>query len=717
MTILFKEDWNSVPSAIIDTNTFNKTFLRYSALLREMGVANHTFPLQLHNPELVGVDPYDPNLELEQQIMIAIECKSNIFYYMREIIRDPKGTRFDPIRFKANRGNMALIWMYMQHINTILTVPRQTMKTFTLTSLFTYLLNVACTDSALGLLTKDNKLRTQTLMGIKDMIEELPFYLNQLTSKDIANTEEIFISSLGNKFISMLPSQSAKAALNTAKGLTLSSSFYDEAAYLYNVGIAVPSMLAATTAAREMAKRKGEPYGNIFTTTANSKTERDSKYIYSMASSSALWSEKFYDAENIEDLENIIRRNSRKGELRVFITLNHQQLGYTNLWLKRTLENAESKGIDAERDYFNQWSDGIDTSPLPKDLIDKIKASTQKEYFTEISKPYGYITRWFVPENQIQSLMYSNKYIMALDTSDAVGGDDIGMSIREVKSGGIIAAGNYNETNLITFAEWICQWLIKYDNITLIMERRSSASSLFDLLLLKLPAKNIDPFARMYNKVVQEYQEYPERYKDIQKPMYARDQDIYVRYKKFFGFATSGSGTTSRTELFSSTLLSAAKMTGDKVHDPVTVDQILGLEIRNGRIDHGSSSELHDDLVIAWLLSYWLLSLGKNLQFYGINPKDVLADNIVVKEANTPTAVYDRREQDYIRNQVEQLVKELVNERDNYVASILEGKLRNLSLKLTEEDRQVLAVDGLIKDIREQRSKQRNKGMFGSYYR
>lgn len=75
--ILFKQDWKYHPNAIADVNTSNKSFIRLSALYRDMGVENHTFLLALHNPELIGIDPHSPDLTIEQIGLITAECKEN----------------------------------------------------------------------------------------------------------------------------------------------------------------------------------------------------------------------------------------------------------------------------------------------------------------------------------------------------------------------------------------------------------------------------------------------------------------------------------------------------------------------------------------------------------------------------------------------------------------------------------------------------------------
>ena len=87
MTILFKDDWlkPEYTGAIADFQTRNKSFVRFAALLDSIGVSNSLFPLQLHNPNLQGVDPHSPDLTLEQMAMIGLEVKSNIFFSLGNV--------------------------------------------------------------------------------------------------------------------------------------------------------------------------------------------------------------------------------------------------------------------------------------------------------------------------------------------------------------------------------------------------------------------------------------------------------------------------------------------------------------------------------------------------------------------------------------------------------------------------------------------------------
>jgi hypothetical protein len=293
---------------------------------------------------------------------------------------------------------------------------------------------------------------------------------------------------------------------------------------------------------------------------------------------------------------------------------------------------------------------------------------------------------------------------MALDTSDASGGDDISMLLNRVSDFETIAAGTYNETNLITFAEWLCDWLVKYPNITMIIERKSSGVAIIDYLLLMLPSKGIDPFRRLFNRVVNDSLPGSDIFREISIPVGRRPNEIYTRYKKAFGFATSGTGITSRSDLYSSTLQMAAKLVGDRVRDTTTINQITALVNMNGRVDHPQGE--HDDMVISLLLNFWLLNKGTNLSFYGIDPKQILSEINASKIVSKKEYV-DYIEQQEVRKEIERVYEQLQNESDYYVITLLETELKNLNRRLVLEEGEKFSVDELIESLREE--KKRNK--------
>lgn len=715
--ILFEKDWERFPHAIVDTKTTNESFVRYASLLKGMGVKNHLFPLQLHNRELVGIDPHNPNLGYEEQLAIAMECKTNFFYFIREIARAPGGTDDDPIRFRANRGNMALFWLFFNHITTILIQIRQTGKSFSTDILMTYLMHLRCRMTEFNLLTKDDTLRAANLARLKNISLELPFYLCPRDRNDVGNTEEMTVKAHSNIYRGHLPNKSPKLAYNVGRGLTSPIFQIDEAAFFFNIAISLPAALAAGTAARDRARARNEPYGTILTTTAGKKDDRDGAYVFNMLQHSAVWSEKFFDALSEEDLRILIAANTpaepgkREKNVRVNCTFNHRQLGYTDEWLKRAIMDAEAEGEDADRDFGNVWTAGSTSSPLTVEQAELVRSSEASEVTHERQGAYPYIIRWQMPENNVAGFMANNTTIMSLDTSDASGGDDIGMVLRDTVTGGTIAAGNYNETNLIFFAQWLVSVMVKYPKMTVIIERRSTGSSIIDYLLLMLPEHGIDPFKRVFNWVVQHHDEKPEQYKAIKSKHSNPSQETITALKKHFGFSTSASGVTSRTGLYNG-LKAGVKLCGSMVRDKPLINQMLSLVQTNGRIDHPPGGR--DDMCIAWCLGQWFLTHGKNLEHYGINPRTVLEKNDTIVVNSDPVAQYDQMYQDKIKQEIEYMLGMLSNEKDEFMCWRLENRLKQLTNDLNETNRVTMAVDDLIAGIREtRRSPRANYGGYG----
>ena len=152
--ILFLEDWDKHPNAIVDLKTRNKSYLILAKKYKKMGIKNHSFMLALYNPKLQGVDPHDPDLTFEQVLAVTHECKVNFWYYIREVAKFPAISGDEADDFRANRGNIASYWMFWNHITQMLIQPRQTGKSAGTDQLSRYLLNIGMSNSKMALFTK-----------------------------------------------------------------------------------------------------------------------------------------------------------------------------------------------------------------------------------------------------------------------------------------------------------------------------------------------------------------------------------------------------------------------------------------------------------------------------------------------------------------------------------------------------------------------------------
>ena len=728
--VLYLEDWLRYPSAKPNYDTKNESYLKLAGTYYAMGVKNYAFMLALHDQSLKDVDPFSPFLTELEMVKIAIECKINPWYYFREIAKVPARSGSDAVPLLANRGNIALYWCFFNHVMTYLVQIRQTGKSISTDVLDSYLLNIRCRGTTINLLTKDDALRSENIQRLKDIIDEMPFYLKQRSKKDLDNTELINISSLGNWYKAHLPQKAKKFALNTGRGMSSPIFRVDEGPFQANIEISLPAALAAGVAMRNKARANNEPYGTTLTTTAGKKDDPDGRYFYQQICAAAEWTEKFFDAKDATELEVMIRAVSRglkekmrvgdeviRGEFAVNITMNHRQLGYDDAWLLTALEETKSVGDAADRDFFNRWTSGSLSSPLSIQQMEIIRGSQKEPLYVEDCKigSFRVPCRWYIPKDSIEMYMAKNSSILSADTSDGAGGDDISLSLTDVKTGMLIASFNVNQVNLLAFSEWVCErWIIQCPNVTLIPERRSSAIALIDHLLLILPDRGIDPFKRIFNRIVNDPDENKTAFEEIKLPLSRRPHDIYVRYKKAFGWATSGGGMTSRSDLYSTTLISAARNCGHLVNDKTTIDQILSLETRNGRVDHAPGE--HDDAVIGWLLGHWMLTKAKNLLHYGIQVTDILSRNRGGSE-NGGVLTKEQRDQILYRDKIKDLLGKLEQEQNEIISMKIENELRFYNSKLIIEENEVLSLDELIAKTKETKKQSiigRNRNNYGT---
>lgn len=700
--ILFLEDYLKYPGVMLDLKTNNKSALELAVKLKRMGVKNNSFFLVLFDQTLSGVDPHDPNLTLEQMERIGIECKINPWYVLREVARVPARAGIISERVQFNRSIICLWWCFFNHIIIILTQPRQTGKSFGSDLLMQCLMNFWTNNTSINLLTLSEKLRTETVGRIKEIYDEFPPYLKFKTRNDLNNTEELTIKAFNNKYRTHIAQPATKAAYNLGRGLSTPVLHVDEGPFQPNIEVALDACLPAMDAAWDMAAKNNEPHGIIYTTTAGKKDEPSGRYIYNMVMKSVKWTEKLYDCINREDLVHVLKQN--KGVARIYAEFSHKQLGKTDQWLYEKLSERQMSPDAINRDYFNIWTSGTTSSPLPTALIEKIVGNIKPDEYQMISKIGTYITRWFIPEEEINDYMRNRRLVIGIDTSDGSGGDDLTLVGIDELTGETIMIGSFNETNLIVFAQWLVWLLETYENIFMIIERRSSAITIIDYLLLLLPQKGIDPFKRLFNWVVNDPLEHKERFEEIKAPMNRRQEDLYVRCKKYFGFATSGTGETSRSELYSTTLQNAAKRCYDKIKDKELIQQISGLVVRNGRVDHGVGE--HDDLVIAWLLSHWFLTMGKNMSYYGFDASKVLTKSGIQKSM-TPYELIEHKEQTEIRNRINELYNLLTNEIDPYISESYEREMRYLDSRLKLRDDENFSVDATINAAKEENKRLR----------
>jgi len=107
--------------------TKNKSFLEMHYFLKSIGIKNNEFMLALIDPDLDGIDPYDPNLNGIYKQKVLREVMTNYWYFLREVVRLPSAGAA-PMRYKLDRSNLAYNFCASLNLNIFLEAPRLTIN-------------------------------------------------------------------------------------------------------------------------------------------------------------------------------------------------------------------------------------------------------------------------------------------------------------------------------------------------------------------------------------------------------------------------------------------------------------------------------------------------------------------------------------------------------------------------------------------------------------
>lgn len=702
--ILFEEDWDYFPQAVPHWETTNTSWRDLAILYRrEFGVRNSAFFMALLNPRLIGVDPHAPNLTSEQIQMISAECYLNPWYFFREVMRVPAKAGDNKISFRANRGNIPMLWGIFTRTNWYQIQIRQTGKSMTMLGLFCYLTYVRSRNTEVIQLTKDGDARTKTVEDVRSIRDLLPAYLWTLDSRDSSNKENVTYTRFKNKLSVKIPRSDKKQATNIGRGLTTPIFHSDETAFTKYIEIIVPAGIGAMGAARDEALSNGDLTSIIYTTTAGELDKREGKWAYEVFMRSAPFSESFFDCRNEKHLHQTVLNNVpcelSKATVRIGAQWNHAQLGFSDEWLAKTMNETEGDKLQKDRDYMNIWTNGSAESPLTAEMVEMIMAGQREIDHIEIS-PEGYCINWYIPRGQIETYMQNNKVVAGLDTSDAIGRDAIGLVMVDVETAEVVATGRFNKLSLLSFARWMANLMMRYKNVTLIPERKSSAIMLLDAIEEFLRQAGIDVFKRVYNTIVDRHADNPAMFEDLKLPLSMRDESWYAQRKRHLGFTTDA---RKRMELYSDILMEGIVETRGQLRDKMLCSEILGLVIKDGRVDHQDG--MHDDMTFAWMLAMWFIKRAKKQIHYGIDPLKVMSrlPASVTGEID-PYEAYLNQQQAKLRQRVAEIYELLKTETNGLILDRLEAELLTYKGKIRGEDSASVSIDAMITKAREERA-------------
>ncbi|QZA70497.1 terminase [Erwinia phage AH04] len=716
-TVRFLKDFQRY-NAGVHLNTSNKSFKRTAELFRGMGVKNYYFMLQLNNPMLQDVDPWDENLDDVTKAMIHAECNENIWYIIREVIMI--GGR----RFRGNRAVLSFIWACLCHIPTTILMPRQSGKTVGMQVLAFIMQYFVGRGYRMGLITLAASNRMQFIEAIKKIRAGLPEYLINVTYKDKDAGNVLSYEAFGvenkNTFEVRVPSGGRDGAENVSRGATLEGLLYDEPAWTKFIEEIINGSGPATLTAQKEAREKGIPYFTAKATTPNSILKEEGAYMHRDFMESTEWREAFFDSFSESHLVHRLIKaapvNTTSPKIGMMFT--HLQLGLGHGWVKETMDKLGLSWSKAKIDLLMMWTEEGESKLFDDFTREKLSECKEDAVWNEEVNDTGLFIDWFVTKEGLTNFAEDpDEFILfGMDTSDANNRDAMTLVARRMKSGENLGVGRYPLAFADDVTEILKELLVRIPNSLLIIER-NRAAHMIERLLLTLPAYDIDPFKRIFNDIIQDPIKYKAEYRDVMEIHFKhRSKEFYLKYKRFFGFYT---GPQTRREMYGF-IHEAVSLTGAGIRYKLLVDELIGLEVnKDGRIDHGNKT--HDDLVVAWLLTYWFIKLGYNKSFYGI-PQGMTMTQVITLKDNGDTPQYTKNQLEFfikVKSRINDLTKELMTSTNNMIAERIETEIRKLSECIPKEMKKTITIDNIIEEAKTERSKRivAKRSRFGSSVR
>lgn len=278
-----------------DMTTKNKSFIDLHNHLKSIGVKNNSFHLKLINKDLQGIDPYDQDLTSDQKRMIIQECKSNLFYYLREVVRI---TQYDGslISFRINEDILTAIYCFYNNMNFYIMSDPQTGKTTAINAMLSHAYKFHATPKEFVFQHTKLDCAKRNRAEMKNIIANLPIYMNDICSEKNNECErESIIGHVNNK-------DNAENIGRTLSGLYQFFDDVDFAEYINDI-ISVsctPHLIRSTNADRD---NKG--YCRMFATSHNLMDNNICQSALKIVDDSLPWYDKYYDM-SVSELKDML---------------------------------------------------------------------------------------------------------------------------------------------------------------------------------------------------------------------------------------------------------------------------------------------------------------------------------------------------------------------------------------------------------------------------
>lgn len=591
------------------TKTKNISFLKMYTILKRMGVENNKFHLVLYDKRLESIDPHDPNVwkpeNIDVQMAIIKECKSNFWYFCREVVRIPESGNPKGTIYLLHRGNLTFNYCLTRNLNVYMELPRQNGKSIAACVWYLWLFLFGTTNSQMMFATKTKDFAKENLKRVKAIKELLPPYMefkyySETTGKELKGKDsvETIEDSRSKNSIVLIPSARNKThADQLARGATQPLQWYDEYAFIPYNEVVYASAAPAYSQASLSARKNNKPYGMVITSTPGDMKSDMGRDAFATIQNSAPFTNKMFDW-TLDEIHEYRRRNGITPF--IYIRFMYYELGRDEEWFKEQCENLKWKWSDIKREVLLEWAKGSSDCPFSEDELDRIEQ--------HIKPPLRVIhVNKYYPVAIYEEFNISDPQIIGVDVSGGYRRDSSTFVAISSKTTKVQAVFNNNRIGLNEFSQLLYTYIRQYSpNALLCIERNSYGEGIISNL---------------------------RKTQIIQNLYYSFKKDD-TRDKFNDGFNVGGNSSSVIKEYGVYTIQKVREtmmdLLKDRVRDhfdkfvaQIILDEMRGLifDPKKGRIDHSADS--HDDTIMAMMIALYVYYYGTNLVGFGVRRGDV----------------------------------------------------------------------------------------------
>ena len=584
-------DGSGYVSIFYQMNTKNQSFLDMHYYLKAKGIKNNKFHLLLYDKDLAYIDPHDPYLDPYMKQKVFLECQRNFWYYIREVVRvQSQGGPY--VRYRLDRGNLALNFCFTLNLNIYQEQPRQTGKTVATEVWYSWVYNFGSRNANMIFLNKKHDDAKRNLSSLKDIIKALPSYLrfDQAFGVDgkklkASNTVQYIQHKINFNNIKALPmARNRTAAISLLRGQTITNCWIDESAFFQYLEESLQNGMPALTTAFRNCRMNGAPHGLCLTSTPGFLTTEEGQYMYDLKNKMTPFSELWYDF-SLQKLTETLNANEKS--IFVYIRTTYQQLGYSEEWLKERIKEQNQKWTDIRREFLLEWATSSENCPFTQEELRNV----QRYVRNPIKQVY--ISNFLF--NIYSEISPRDKTLIGVDVAAGYSKDSSAISVTDSKTTKLVADFNCNYINPVDLATVIYNLVLNYLPNSLITIERNGVGTGTLAKLMKSKIRN-----NLYYEIKERtIEERPDGLRSHKRK----------QLTKVYGVDNTG---TVREQLMD-LLTDRVKDHYDKFISPILYEELKNLEIKKtGRIDHSANS--HDDSTFSYLYSIYPIYYGKNVR-------------------------------------------------------------------------------------------------------